>query len=392
MARPASSRSSAALLERWTRPLVVPPEGLERLRTRLLVLGFWLTLALLETAKEWASWRMRGSPRTLDSVALINVPFWLYWALATPVVVALARAAPLEGPRRARSIALHVAASIVAALLHSATIAFIAVATLGRAGELTDPSFEGQFRALAEGYLVLEIFVYWMIVGTYYALLYHRRLLEGRVREAEALARAARSEASAADARLRALRMELDPHFLFNALNAVSGLVRGGDRRRATEMLARLGELFRITLRYGRSGPVSLGRELELVGRYLDIEKIRLGDRLLVEVDAAPDTLEIRVPPLLLQPLVENAVRHGVAAQPGPVRLSVSSRRQDGGVCIQICDSGPGPAPGHVEGTGLGNVRARLAEQYGQGARFHLDAPAGGGCRATVWIPSGRAS
>jgi signal transduction histidine kinase len=372
---------------RWLRPLLVPPEGLERLRTRLAVLGFWLVLAALETVKEWVTWRLRGAPRGWGSVALVNVPFWLYWALATPFVIALAHRFRLDVAPRARAIAAHAAFSLVAALGHVMTVTLIAWLVLARTGELSDPTFAGPFRTLVEGYLVLEMAIYWMVLGAYHALLYHRRYVDGRLREADALTRAARSEAGAAEARLQALRQELDPHFLFNALNAVAGLVRRGDAAGAVTMLSRLGELLRVTLRYGRGGLVSLGREIELVQRYLEIEEVRLGDRLTVVIDVAADARDVSVPPLLLQPLVENAVRHGVAPVPGPARIVLRARVTGGALRVEVEDSGPGPVPGAAEGTGLRNVRDRLEAEYGSDAAVHVELLEPRGARSVVVLP-----
>lgn len=352
-----------------------------------VVLGGWLLLALLETTKEWVGWQVRGTPRSWGLVAAVNLPFWLYWAALTPVVVALGRRFPLLGPGRWGAVALHFACSVVAALGHAAVTAGFAVWALGGTGQLSDPSFMAQFRPLAEGYVLLEMLVYWMILGVAQAVVFHRGLVAARVGEAKAEARAARSEARAAEARLQALRMEVDPHFLFNALNAVSSLVRRGDVRGATDMLARIGDLLRITLRYGREGSVSLRRELELVKEYLEIESVRIGDRLAVGIEADPDVLDAAVPPLLLQPLVENAVRHGVARVPGPARLTVRAARVGGRVRVDVLDTGPGPRPDAPMGTGLRNVSDRVAEEFGGRGALEVVAEPGGGGRATLTFP-----
>lgn len=358
--------------------------------TALAVLGVWLLLALIETTKEWVGWQSRGTPRPWGAVAVVNVPFWLYWAAATPIVVALARRFPLEGARRWRSGLVHLVAAVAAAVGHSALVAGIAVWVLGPAGLLRDPSFGAQFRALSESYLLLEIVVYWMILGVVRAAQLQRRYAEARLAEAHAAASAARSEARVAEARLHALRMEVDPHFLFNALNAVSGLVRTGDSRGATDMLARIADLLRVTLRYGREGSVSLRRELELVREYLAIEAVRLGDRLQVDIAADPEALDAAVPPLILQPLVENAIRHGVAAVPGPARLAVRAGVEGESLWIEVTDSGPGPAPGAAQGTGLRNVTARLEAEFDGAGSFELASLPGGGGRARLAFPFAR--
>ena len=359
-------------------------------RPRTVVAGIlagWLLLALLETAKEWAGWQLRGSPRSWGAVAAVNFPFWLYWAAVTPVVILLANRFPLVGGRVVRSAIVHGAASVIAAFGHAAVTAAFAILFLAPGGQLRDPSFLAQFQPIAEGYLLLEIFVYWMILGAAQSIAFHRRFVDARVGRAEAEARAARSESRAAEARLHALRMEIDPHFLFNALNAVSGLVRTGDSRGATDMLARIGGLLRVTLRYGREGSVSLGREIELVREYLDIESVRLGDRLQIDIEASGEVLEVAVPPLILQPLVENAIRHGVAPIPGPARVWIRAFREGSCVRIDVIDSGPGPAEGAQPGTGLSNVSARVHEEYrGEGSFEIASEPAGGG-RATLRLP-----
>ena len=351
------------------------------------VLGGWLVLAVLETAKEWIGWRLRGSPRSWGAVAAVNLPFWLYWAAVTPVIIALATRFPLVGGRTRRAVVVHGIASIGAAVGHAAVTAGFAVLFLAPGGQLQDPSFLAQFRPLAEGYLLLEIFVYWMILGVTQTVVFHRRFVAARIGRAEAEARAARSESRAAEARLQALRMEIDPHFLFNAMNAVSGLVRSGDARGATDMLARIGGLLRVTLRYGREGSVSLQREIELVREYLGIESVRFGERLEVEIDVAEEVLDVAVPPLILQPLVENAIRHGVAPVPGPASVRIRAYLDAGSVRIDVLDSGPGPDASARPGTGLSNVSARVQEEYRGAGSFEIVTDPGGGGRATLRLP-----
>jgi LytS/YehU family sensor histidine kinase len=282
---------------------------------------------------------------------------------------------------------VHGVASVCAAVGHAAVTAGFAVLVLAPGGQLRDPSFLAQFQPLAEGYLLLEIFVYWMILGVTQTVVFHRRFVAARIGRAEAEARAARSESRAAEARLQALRMEIDPHFLFNAMNAVSGLVRTGDTRGATDMLARIGGLLRVTLTYGREGSVSLQREIELVREYLGIESVRFGERLKVQFDVEPEVLDVAVPPLILQPLVENAIRHGVAPVPGDAWVRIRAYREGAGVRIDVLDSGPGPADTARMGTGLSNVSARVEEEYRGAGSFEIASDPGGGGRATLRLP-----
>jgi LytS/YehU family sensor histidine kinase len=192
-----------------------------------------------------------------------------------------------------------------------------------------------------------------------------------------------------AEARLHALRMELNPHFFFNALNAISGLVRRADRDGAVAMIARLGDLLRVTLGRDAALLVPLGRELECLDLYLDIERVRFEDRLAFELDV-PDVLrDALVPPLILQPLVENAVRHGIAPTIGGGRITVRARRDDDRISVVVEDTGRGwhgPA-GRREGVGLSNTRARLAQLFGDAATVHTRSSTTGGAVVALTFP-----
>jgi two-component system, LytTR family, sensor kinase len=205
----------------------------------------------------------------------------------------------------------------------------------------------------------------------------------------EQRARARRAEELAREARLRALRFQLEPHFLFNALNAVSTLVVEGRNAAATRMLARLGDFLRLTLDAADSAEVSIEEELEFVRRYLEIERVRFGDRLSVTIEASPEASRGLVPVLLLQPLVENAVRHGALRRDGGGSVSLTVSEEGGMLRVAVTDDGPGFAGDPVEraGVGLANTAARLAELYGDRARLSLDPSPEGGVVATVEIP-----
>jgi LytS/YehU family sensor histidine kinase len=192
------------------------------------------------------------------------------------------------------------------------------------------------------------------------------------------------------EARLNALRMELHPHFLFNTLNAISGLVRRREIDAAVRMLARLGELLRVTLERGSVQQVPLERELSFLRLYLEIERIRFHDRLGVDFEVDPEVLDALVPTLILQPLVENAVRHGVARLSGPGRVGVRAARQDGKLILQVADTGAGFQAGNGGtrlGVGLSNTRARLEQLYGADAAMMLDNGPAGGALVTVTLP-----
>ena len=199
--------------------------------------------------------------------------------------------------------------------------------------------------------------------------------------------RALRAESLAQQARLEALRYQLNPHFLFNALNAVSTLVVEQRTADATRMIARLGDLLRATLERPTAERVPLADELELLQRYVDVEAVRLGERLTMRIDVAPDARGACVPVLLLQPLVENAVRHGVAPREEGGTVTVTASRAGGTLRLVVEDDGPGLRGAPAEGVGLANVRERLAQLYGAAHRFELSDGDGRGCRVVVELP-----
>ena len=207
----------------------------------------------------------------------------------------------------------------------------------------------------------------------------------GKYREREL--RTAQLESSLQQAKLAALRAQLNPHFLFNALNSVSALMYR-DVDAADAMLARIGELLRLTLAADGSQEVRLSEELELLERYLDIERIRFADRLAITVDVPESALGARVPPFSLQPLVENAIRHGVSRRPLGGQVVVSARQVADRLQLRVTDDGPGLGPEMVrEGIGLRNTRDRLQQLYGNAQQLAFSKPEAGGLEVMVELP-----
>lgn len=204
--------------------------------------------------------------------------------------------------------------------------------------------------------------------------------------------RALNAERSAREAELRALRYQVHPHFLFNTLNAISTLVIEGNREAATTMISKLAEFFRATLEEQTAEEVELQEELFLTQQYLEIEKLRLGARLNVEIAVDPETLTCPVPHLVLQPLVENAIRHGIAPRRGPGRVVIEARRNQLNLIIRVSDDGLGNQrravkDGAARGIGLTNIGKRLSELYGDSGRLDVVWPDAGGCQAVLQIP-----
>jgi two-component system, LytTR family, sensor kinase len=197
-----------------------------------------------------------------------------------------------------------------------------------------------------------------------------------------------RAESAAREARLNALRWQLNPHFLFNSLNAASMLIVEGDGPAARRMLGQIANLLRSTLQQEPTAEVPLAREIDLTCEYLEIERTRLGDRLRVEMDVHPETLDARTPSLILQPLVENAIRHGVAPCISGGTVRVASQIAEGRLRLTVANTGePFDRSTSGSGIGLANTAERLTALYGEDHRFTMESPKTGGCIATLEIP-----
>jgi hypothetical protein len=355
----------------------------------LVAAGACAAIGLLECAKDYVMLRIEGSERPLVYVLRDEALWWVLWMLLMPVVISLARRFRFDGGRWRRSTAIHFPLSVALSIAHIAVFGAAYYLTVGPTSWGPTP---GKTISVFEArYLATDVVIYAAALGVYYAFEYSERLRRMALDAAQSESRAARLQLNLAEARIHALRMELNPHFLFNALNAASGLVRKHDNDAAVDMLARLGDLLRMTLDREMPAEVALSEEMQYLGRFLDIELVRFGDRLRVAWDVEPDVRNALVPPLILQPLVENALRHGIARRPGPAQLRVAARRTGLHLELTVRDSGEGlVGDGRAprDGIGLSNTRARLAELYGPDAASLdvADAP-GGGVRARLLLP-----
>lgn len=235
----------------------------------------------------------------------------------------------------------------------------------------------------------LDVLTYAILLGTVQAYEYYRKLHE-REREAHEYALAAsRLQTQLAEARLASLRMQLQPHFLYNTLHAISALIYISPET-ADRMLERLSDLLRLVLEHDDEPEVALRAELDVLDRYLSIQQMRFGDRLHVEHNVEPESLDIRVPALILQPLVENAIRHGIERRASGGRIAIRAHRQGDALRLEVEDDGPGLNAG-VEhggtGVGLANVRARLEQLHGSAGALRLESARGGSMRVVVIVP-----
>jgi len=223
-----------------------------------------------------------------------------------------------------------------------------------------------------------------MILAVCHAMEYYRKFRENEIRASHLEMRLAQSQ-------LQALKMQLHPHFLFNTLHSISALMNK-DMKTADKMISRLGDFLRLTLENSGAQQVTLQQELDFLKCYLEIEQIRFQDRLSVQMNIDPEIVDAKVPNLILQPIVENAIRHGIAPRVEPGIINIDAQRHNGMLEINIKDNGPGlnsnGSNGNFrEGVGLSNTRARLTQLYGELHRFNLKNAEGGGLVVNIQIP-----
>lgn len=323
----------------------------------------------------------------------LDLRYWLaniyLAALFTPLVVWAGRRWPLEAPWP-RVLALHFVLSL---LWSCAKLSLESLFHLGwyEFWPAQPPmTLGGEFTMVFLFGLHTTLVAYWVVLSIQSAIR-NRRLYEERSQVAlRSELRASQLEALVATARLGALKAQLQPHFLFNTLNAIVVLVRQQKGRQAEETLARFSDLLRAVLADMDAQEVPLSRELEYLRLYLSIEQVRFSDRLRVQIEVDPGLLDAAVPHMALQPLVENAIRHGIGRRSTSGAIAIRARREGASLQIEVCDDGPGfqeeGAPGGM-GLGLANTRARLEQLYGDRAELRTGGVPGGGARALLILP-----
>jgi len=333
-----------------------------------VIVALWLAAIVYVVVLSLLAVRAPGDRVALRAPVLEQVVFLLLWGGATPAIIWSAERLPIERRLWRRRVPTHLALAIAFIVVLNLAAPTIAWVMLGRVSPYDVVLRHGLTQLVGVGHLALIVYAFILGAGHYLHTLDARR---------EEQLRAERLRADLAAAQLRALTLQLQPHFLFNALNAVGALIITDRNREAFDVIGRLGELLRALLAIERRAEVTLREELELVESYVGIEQARLGDRLRVQWDVAPDVASAQVPPMLLQPLVENAIRHGVSRAPDGGCLTIAARRQGTRLSLDVCDDGPGPAavPTPAEpsgGVGLENTRQRLSHLYGGESRLDL--------------------
>jgi two-component system, LytTR family, sensor kinase len=344
-------------------------------RWLLIFLGF-NAIAAFFIGQQLATRMLRGGPVNAFPAAASELAYWYIWFPMLPVVFYVARTRRFEPGQRWRAAVSHVVMGLVLGAIHT----WLFLRFLGVIDPLP-PGVENHGAFLF--YVLTAFWKYFVFVGIYYAFLYYRRSRESQVR-------AAQLETHLAQARLGALRSQLHPHFLFNTLHAVS-MLNFTDVDAANRILTRLGDLLRLTLARSNEQEITLSRELEMLRPYCDIEQTRFQDRMEVSFDIDDDALSALVPTLVLQPLVENAIRHGIAKRPEGGTIEIAAHVRGTQLQLSVTDDGPGlPAdwdPDTDQRVGLSNTRARLLELYGDKQSFELRNQPDGGLRVQIALP-----
>jgi two-component system LytT family sensor kinase len=352
------------------------PKSLQLLRTFAIWLAAWILVGMMFLGQDVTRRLFYDVPSLWTEVGFWTMRVVLSAAL-TLVVLWLGTRFPLEKRVWASRVFLHVLFSVCFGLVRTGVEAVVysnLTAGWGPAYEWTQ-SVEYTFKVLLIFGLHQALITYWFILAIQTAVRYYEKFQE----RAEA---ALRLELNASElreqvtrAQLGALKMQLQPHFLFNTLNAIMGMVRTGEVRQAERALARFSDLLRAVLDDMDTQEVTLERELTYLGLYLSIEQMRFSDRLVVRVEADPDVLDAAVPHMGLQPVVENAVRHGIGCRVEGGSIDIRARRVGSRLHITVRDTGPGARAGSAAGRGLGlsNLRARLKQLHGEGAELRMD-------------------
>lgn len=315
----------------------------------------WTVVGLFFASQTYLSYKYSGGQALIGIILKLNLGDWYLWGLLAPGIIWLAHRFPFERKHWVPSAAVHLVAGVGIALLKW----------------WLDNLFRHYVLGLPRGMSLAYVFhgnfvTYGILVAAAQGYLYYQRYRKGELRSAQLTAQLA-------EAQLQVLRMQLHPHFLFNTLNSIATLIHK-DPDAADRMTARLSDLLRLTLENVGVQEIPLAQELEYLESYLEIERTRFSDRLVVRIDAAPDTLDASTPYLILQPLVENAIRHGIAARSSPGCVVVRAARDGKMLSLEVKDDGPGIRSEAVprSGVGISSTRARLEKLYGEAHRFEL--------------------
>jgi len=350
-----------------------------------LIAAIWLGVGLIDACQTVFPMRSQGMHHNWVRLFVILVVDWLPWALTTPLVIAAGHRYPLFRAPSLTTISMHVGLMAVISALTAAWSALLDVMFDPWAQAQSAGSYTSLWLARLSYGVLTSLIVYAFIQAISFAM-------DSAERTARQRTESARLSEQLAKAQLNGLRQQMDPHFIFNTLNAISGLVRDRKNDAAVRMIVGLSDLLRRSAQDADRPQVTLGEEIEYLQRFLDIQRTRFADRLQVAIDVPSELYPVRVPNPILQPLVENAIKHGIAKRIEGGRIEVTGRQSEGLLRLRVYNDGPRllsnweAASG---GIGLANLRARLQILYGSKFDLNLSSPEAGGVAVAVSLPLG---
>jgi two-component system LytT family sensor kinase len=349
------------------------------------IIAAWATLGVIYAGPIYLEMRAENMGHTAWRVFSWGILIWLAWAPLTPAMIWLARRYSLVSEAWKHSLLVHLPAFLLLSAIHSAAATAITLTINPFDSMGSSPTaFWPRFLSRLQGSFGSDLLVYGAVIGICYALDYYRKYREREIQ-------ATQLEAQLAQAQLDSLRMQLHPHFLFNTLNGIVGLVRDNKNQAAVSMLVGLSDLLRHALEHSSKQEVELKEELGFIKLYLNIQEMRFSDRLQIEFDIDPATTKAMVPNLILQPLAENALRHGIGRSSGPGLVGITSLVEDGHLRLTVYDNGAGlPDDWQLKGSkgiGLANTAARLQQLYNDNHQFDIRNRDGAGVEVVILMP-----
>jgi two-component system, LytTR family, sensor kinase len=346
------------------------------------IAAIWCAGALFDASQTVMIMHAEGRHHNWLPLFGIELVSWLPWALATPLVIRLTRRYPIIRGMSVRTVAVHAAAFAIISMVAETWSAVLQM--------LFNPWNNRKWPTFVDTWTTSLLYQALMFVIVYALILTATLVLDAQERMSRQVAETARLNEELSRAQLAALRRQIEPHFMFNTLHAIAGLVRDHRNDAAVSMIVGLSEFLRRATENSHRPQVTLAEEVEYLQRYLEIQKVRFGDRLQVSVDIPAELLRTQVPNLLLQPLVENAIKHGIAKRVAGGTIRIAGSRQDGNLCLTVYNDGPSvPTDWQAThtGVGLGNLRTRLQILHGNESELQLRRADPGGVEVVVTLP-----
>jgi two-component system, LytTR family, sensor kinase len=346
------------------------------------IAAIWCAGALFDASQTIFTMHAMGKTESLLSPFVAEFLSWLPWALATPLIVGLARKLPIARGMVLTASVAHLGAFAIVATVAGAWLALLQM-IFNPWGHATTPEFLETWSSSLTDQLMMFVIAYVLILAI-------TNVVDSREKVERQMIETARLNDELSRAQLAALRRQMDPHFMFNTLNSIVGLVRDRRNDAAVNMIVGLSEFLRRASEDSHRAQVTLAEEVEYLQRYIDIQKVRFGDRLRVNLDIPDELGDALVPNLLLQPLVENAIKHGVSKRVAGGEIRVAGMRRDSALYLTVYNDGPrvpGDSDGNSGGVGLANLRTRLQILHGDRSRLMLRPVETGGVEVVVTLP-----